>query len=180
VSRPAAFLDRDGVLNAPIVRDGLPYPPAGVSDLELLPRVEESCRALREAGLALVVVTNQPDIARGAVSEADVTAINTRLRAMLSLEDVVVCPHDDRDGCACRKPKPGMILQAAARHDLDLSRSVMVGDRWRDVAAGKAAGTRTVFVDRGYDESMREDPDLTITELYEAIPWVIRAAQPHS
>jgi D-glycero-D-manno-heptose 1,7-bisphosphate phosphatase len=173
------FIDRDGVLNAPVVRDGLPYPPEDSSHLRLLPGVPESCASLRAAGLALIVVSNQPDIARGTIDAAEVEAINDRLETLLGLDEVIVCPHDDTDGCECRKPKPGMILKAAAQRDLDLGRSVMVGDRWRDIAAGRAAGVKTVFVDRGYAEPMREAADLTVNELREAVPWILNAtAQP--
>lgn len=167
------FIDRDGVLNEPLVRDGLPYPPEAATDLRLLPRIAESCASLRAAGLALIVVTNQPDIARGTVDPAVVDSINGRLRRLLGLDEVVVCPHDDTDGCDCRKPKPGMILQAATERNIDLGRSVMVGDRWRDVAAGHAAGVKTVFVDRGYAEPISETPDLTVKELHEAVPWIL-------
>lgn len=169
----AAFLDRDGVLIAARVVDGRPYPP---EDVVLLPGVAEACRALSGAGLKLIVVTNQPDVARGTVSLAAVEAINDRLRAALPLDEVVVCPHDDPDGCDCRKPRPGMITQAAARWDVDLERSVTVGDRWRDVEAGRCAGTRTVFVDRGYAERSPAQPDLTVSELEASVTWIIRTA----
>jgi D-glycero-D-manno-heptose 1,7-bisphosphate phosphatase len=170
------FLDRDGVLNAPLMSDGLPGSPRDTSELELLPGVEEACAQLADAGLVLVVVTNQPDIARGKVDAAVVEELNKRLLGSLALHDVIVCPHDDGDGCDCRKPKPGMLLEGASRWDIDLSQSVMVGDRWRDIEAGRAAGTRTVFVERGYEEPAPDDPDLTVSELYESVPWIIRTA----
>jgi D-glycero-D-manno-heptose 1,7-bisphosphate phosphatase len=176
MSRPAVFLDRDGVLNAAPVTDGRPGAPRDAEGMELLPHVDQACRELKDAGLVLVVVTNQPDIARGTVDPDQVREINERLLKSLALDDVIVCPHDDRDRCACRKPKPGMLLDAASRLGLDLGRSVMVGDRWRDVEAGRAAGTRTVFVDRHYDEPAPEDPDLTVGELHESVSWIIRTA----
>ena len=178
MTRAAVFLDRDGVLNAADVRDGRPHPPADADAVSVLPGAVEACRDLADAGFALIVITNQPDIARGTTSAAAVDAINDRLLAELPLDEVVVCPHDDADGCECRKPRPGMILGAAGRLDIDLSRSVTVGDRWRDVAAGRAAGTRTVFVDRSYDEPSAEGQDLTVNELEESVPWIIRTAGP--
>ncbi len=178
MSRAAVFLDRDGVLNAAEVRDGRPHPPADAAAVAVLPGAAAACRELAAAGLALIVITNQPDIARGTTSTAQVKAINDRLRAELPLDDVVVCPHDDADGCECRKPQPGMILAAARRWEIDLSRSVTVGDRWRDVAAGRAAGTRTVYLDRGYDEPSAEGQDLTVNQLQESVPWIIRTAVP--
>jgi D-glycero-D-manno-heptose 1,7-bisphosphate phosphatase len=177
MSQPAVFLDRDGVLNGPVIRSGRPHPPGTVAEVNVLPGVADACRELAGAGLTLVCITNQPDIARGTQDLATVAAINDRVRELLGLREVVVCPHDDGDGCLCRKPLPGMILDAARRHDLDVARSVTVGDRWRDVEAGRAAGTWTVFVDWGYDERRPELPDLTVKELKEAVPWIIDKAR---
>jgi D-glycero-D-manno-heptose 1,7-bisphosphate phosphatase len=173
MSAPAVFLDRDGVLNEPAIRAGRPHPPDSVADLRLLPGVHRACRELAAAGFTLVCVTNQPDIARGTQDADAVAAINHALQSTLELDEVVVCPHDDADDCRCRKPRPGMILDAAGRLDLDLARSVMVGDRWRDVEAGRSAGTLTVFVDRGYREEVPQAPDLTVAELKEAVGWII-------
>jgi D-glycero-D-manno-heptose 1,7-bisphosphate phosphatase len=173
MSRAAVFLDRDGVLNAPVVVDGRPHPPASPEELELLPGVAEACAELAAAGLPLIVVTNQPDIARGTQSAEAVDAINARLRELIAVDEVVVCPHDDADECACRKPKPGMLVDAARRRELELERSVMVGDRWRDIEAGRAAGTRTVFLDRSYAERAPDGPDLTVNELKESVTWII-------
>lgn len=176
MSRPGVFLDRDGVLNAALVKAGLPGSPREEEELQLLPGVEEACAQLTDAGLVLIVVTNQPDIARGLVDPTVVHNLNEQLRKSLALHDVIVCPHDDGDACECRKPKPGMLLEGASKWDIDLSRSVMVGDRWRDIEAGRAAGTRTVFVDRAYDEPAPEHPDLTVNELHESVQWIIQTA----
>ena len=173
MSRAAVFLDRDGVLNDVRVVDGKPYPPASPEAMRILPGVSDACRSLSEAGFALIVVTNQPDIARGTKDAEDVREINDRLQAALGLDGVVVCPHDDADDCECRKPRPGMLLEAARRWDVDLGRSVMVGDRWRDVEAGRAAGTRTVYIDRGYAEKGPPESDLTVGCLKESIEWII-------
>ena len=175
-ARRAAFLDRDGVLNRPTVVDGTPHPPASVDELELLPGVEDACRRLHDAGLMLIVVTNQPDVARGTQTLAEVEALNTELQARLPLDEVRVCPHDDADACDCRKPAPGMLLDAAREHGLELANSVMVGDRWRDIEAGRRAGCRTVFLDAGYSERSPEAPDLTVRELGEAVPWILETA----
>jgi D-glycero-D-manno-heptose 1,7-bisphosphate phosphatase len=176
MNRPAVFLDRDGVLNSPIVRSGRPYPPKRIDELRVLPGVPAACRDLATAGLTLVCVSNQPDIARGTLDFGTVAAINDELRELLRLDEVVVCPHDDQDGCACRKPLPGMILDAARRLDLDVSHSVTVGDRWRDVEAGRSAGTWTVLIDNGYKERQPDQPDLIVTDLKEAVPWILDRA----
>jgi D-glycero-D-manno-heptose 1,7-bisphosphate phosphatase len=168
-SRPAVFLDRDGVLNEVQVRDGTPHPPSTVEDFRLLPGVVEACERLRELGYALVVVTNQPDIARGTQTRAEVDRMHDLLRAEVKLDDVVVCPHDDADDCGCRKPRPGMILEAAQRLGLDLTASVGIGDRWRDVEAARRAGVRSVFVDRHYSERRPEQPDATVASLPDAV-----------
>lgn len=169
---PAVFLDRDGVLNAAVVVDGRPHPPRSVDEMRLLPGVEDACARLRGAGFALVCVTNQPDIARGVTTAATVAEINEQLRRRLSLDAVAVCPHDDADGCACRKPKPGLIRDAAALLGLDLERSVVVGDRWRDIEAGRQAGCRTVLIDGAYDEPTAV-ADAVAGSLDEAVPWII-------
>ncbi len=173
--RPAVFLDRDGVLNESKVVDGTPHPPGTLSDLRVIPAAVTACRDLRAAGFALVVVTNQPDIARGTDTLANVEALNAAVAAEVPIDEFVTCPHDDADACACRKPLPGMLLDAAGRLGLDLERSFMVGDRWRDIEAGHRAGCTTVFVDRGYTERKPEEPDIVVNELVEAVPQMIAA-----
>ncbi len=171
--RPAVFLDRDGVLNEPIVVNGVPHPPVNAADLVLMEGATNACQRLRSAGLPLVIVTNQPDIARGALSRADVDAINAALQQRLDVDMLLVCPHDDADGCSCRKPQPGMLLQAAELLQIDLARSVMVGDRWRDVMAGRRAGCATVLIAHGYDERSIA-ADLAVNSLEEAVPWILK------
>jgi D-glycero-D-manno-heptose 1,7-bisphosphate phosphatase len=173
VGRRAVFLDRDGVLNAAVVRGGVPYPPGDVDEVEVLPGVEEACVRLRAADFDLVVVTNQPDIARGTRAPAAVQRINDALLAALPLDEIVVCPHDDADGCPCRKPRPGMLLDAAERLGIDLAASFMVGDRWRDVEAGRRAGCRVVFVDHGYGEELAHEPDVVVRGLSAAAEWIL-------
>jgi D-glycero-D-manno-heptose 1,7-bisphosphate phosphatase len=169
----AVFLDRDGVLNRGRLVDGVPRPPESADELELLPGVEDACERLAGAALMLIVVTNQPDIARGTQTREAVDEINRRLAEQLPLDEIRVCPHDDPDRCGCRKPAPGMLTDAAREHGIELERSVMVGDRWRDVEAGKRAHCLTVFIDTGYPERAPEAPDLTVGRLDEAVPWIL-------
>jgi D-glycero-D-manno-heptose 1,7-bisphosphate phosphatase len=168
----AVFLDRDGVLVRAYERGEVSRPPASLEELELLPGVVEACAALHRSGFLLVCVTNQPDIARGKADAADVAALNARVVVLLGLDDVLTCPHDDADQCPCRKPLPGMLLEAAERWTIDLSASIMVGDRWRDIEAGRAAGCGTVFVDHGYAERQPENPDLVVEGLPAAVTWI--------
>jgi len=154
----AVFLDRDGVLNKSIVRDGRPYAPTSLSEFELLPGVVGAAHALHRQGFLLIVVTNQPDVGAGRVKRQTVEQMNAELRKQLPIDDIKVCYHLDRDNCECRKPKPGMLLDAAREWNIDLEASVMVGDRWRDIDAGHAARCKTVFVDCGYDEKEMSEP----------------------
>jgi len=172
--RCAVFLDRDGVLNRAIVRDGKPYPPASVDTLEVLPGVRGALARLRASGYRLVVITNQPDIARGTQARSVVDAMHGRLAEWLPIDEFRVCPHDDADDCHCRKPKPGLIEDAARAAGIDLSASVVVGDRWRDVEAGRAAGCRTVFIDYHYSERAPGEPDAVVGSLDEAADWILR------
>ena len=167
--RPAVFLDRDGTLNRQIIRDGKPYPPNTLAEFELFPGVPAACAALAAAGFILVVATNQPDVGRGTQSAAVVASMHAHLLALVpSLTRIEACyapgtahsPHLPAD--PRRKPAPGMLLDAARLLDLDLSRSWMVGDRWRDIDCGKRAGVRTVFIDFGYDEALQTPPDFTV------------------
>jgi D-glycero-D-manno-heptose 1,7-bisphosphate phosphatase len=173
--RPAVFLDRDGVLNESLVVDGVPRPPYDVADLRILPGVEEACRAFSDAGLLIVVVTNQPDISRGALQPAQLTAIHHVLQDALPLDDIAVCVHDDDAGCPCRKPRPGMVLDAARRLGIDLDRSVLVGDRWRDIEAARRAGVASAYIEWGRGETLPSQPDATFTSLLEARDWVLGA-----
>ncbi|MFZ2302838.1 MAG: HAD family hydrolase [Gallionella sp.] len=164
----AVFLDRDGVINRAVVRDGIPYPPATIDDFELLPGAERAMRALRKAGFLIVVVTNQPDVATGVQRREVVEAMHDKLRAAGLCDDIKVCYHVDASGCDCRKPKPGMLIEAAREWHIDLARSFIVGDRWRDVAAGKAAGCYTFFIDYEYRERRADNPDAVVVSLEDA------------
>ena len=170
----AVFLDRDGVLNRAIVREGKPYPPTKLAELEILSGVPEACAALREAGFLLIVVTNQPDVARGTQRRELVEAMNRALSSRLPLDDIRVCYHDDADCCLCRKPKPGLLLEAARDWHIDLSASFMVGDRWKDIEAGRNAGCKTVFIDRGYAEGRPACSDHQAGSLTDAVDWILQ------
>jgi D-glycero-D-manno-heptose 1,7-bisphosphate phosphatase len=156
--RRAVFLDRDGVINRTVVRGGKPYPPDGLDDLKVLPGVSRAAESLRAAGFLLIVATNQPDVAAGRQRREVVEAMHERIQAVLSIDAIKVCYHGEGDHCGCRKPSPGMLLEASAEWSIDLARSFMVGDRWRDVGAGRAAGCRTILVGGGYGEPFPEPP----------------------
>jgi D-glycero-D-manno-heptose 1,7-bisphosphate phosphatase len=180
MGRLGVFLDRDGVLNRAPIRGGRPLSPSRLEEVELLPGVPEACARLRDGGYRLIVVTNQPEVARGRLSREAVEAIHEFLRGGLPLDDVRVCYHDDGAGCNCRKPKPGMLLAAAEAWGIDLRRSFMVGDRWRDIEAGRRAGCRTVFIDYRYDEPRPVGADFETDSLLSAADWILSAARPKS
>lgn len=171
----AVFLDRDGVLNDAIVDEaGVPHPPAGVEDLRLAEGVEQACKAFRAAGYLLIGITNQPDVARGTTARATVEAINARLLERLPLDAILVCYHDDRDACSCRKPKPGLLFQAMTRWNIDRRLSVMVGDRWKDVEAGRRAGCRTALVCSDYSAAEQISPDFAASTLLDVAEWILQ------
>lgn len=170
----AVFLDRDGTLIESDVRDGLPFAVADHADFTLLHGTEEACDLLRAAGFLLVMVTNQPDVARGRVLRQTVDESNQHLLDVLRLDAAKACYHDDSDGCRCRKPLPGMLIEAARELGVVLDKnSYLVGDRWRDIDAGTAAGVTTVLIDHGYAEAIREPADHTTGSLLDAATWII-------
>jgi D-glycero-D-manno-heptose 1,7-bisphosphate phosphatase len=174
----AVFLDRDGILNEVVVRDGRPYPPASLAELRLTARVEECLSDLKRHGFLLIVVTNQPDVARGTQTKAAVEEMNAYLASRLPIDDTYVCYHDDGDGCACRKPAPGLLLEAARRHGIELTKSFLIGDRWRDVEAGTRAHCKTLLVENGYAEKRSETPATFETNsLRSAVDWIIAQRQ---
>jgi len=170
----AVFLDRDGVLNEPIVREGRPYPPGSLEQLKIYPDAPPALGLLRHAGFLLIVVSNQPDVARGTQSREVVQAINDAVAAVLPIDEFCVCFHDDGDACDCRKPRPGLLIQAGRELEIDLTRSYLIGDRWRDIDAGAAAGCRTVLIDRGYRERPPKSPQTqTAASLLAAVKWIL-------
>lgn len=169
----AVFLDRDGVINEGIVRDGKPYPPQSVEALRLLAGVEQAVGALKDHGFALVVVTNQPDVRTGVQRREAVLEMHRRLMDWLPLDAIKACYHTDEDDCSCRKPKPGMINEAAEELAIDPKASFMVGDRWRDIGAGNAAGCRSFYIDYGYNERRPVGDYVTVLDLPEAVEIIL-------
>jgi D-glycero-D-manno-heptose 1,7-bisphosphate phosphatase len=168
----AVFLDRDGVINVGVVRDGKPFAPLTLDEFQIAPGVPQALANLKAAGFLLIVVTNQPDISRGLGRRDQVDAIHAHMRQVLPIDDVFVCFHDDKDLCACRKPLPGLIYAAAVRHEVQIARSYMVGDRWRDIGAGKNAGCASILVN-AFPEEKRIDPDVELADLLEASRWIL-------
>ena len=163
----AVFLDRDGVLNAAPIINGVPSPPSNTSELQIIERVGEAIARLKAHGFIPVIITNQPDIARGKVKIDAVSQINKTLCKVLEIEHLYMCSHDDHHRCECRKPQPGLILRASSDLEISLKDSFMVGDRWKDIAAGQAAGCKNFFIDYSYREDQPSQPFVKVTSLNE-------------
>jgi len=178
--RPAIFLDRDGTLNRIVRVDDKPFPPRTLEEFVLLEDAAAGCQALARAGFILVVVTNQPDVGRGTLDLAMVERQHALLQTLIpEITRIEVC-YDAGRGSETdsprRKPSPGMVLDAAKELNLDLTRSWMIGDRWRDVDCGQRAGVRTVFIDCGYAETLKTRPDHTVSSFAAAVQVVLGAS----
>jgi len=172
----AVFLDRDGVLNAPIIREGKPYPPQTLEEFLIYPEAVEACALLHQQGFLLVVVTNQPDVGRGTQSWEVIEAMHKHLRQIIpTIDRIEVCTASDDKApdARRRKPAPGMVLDAAQALGIDLSRSYLIGDRWRDIECGHEAGCTTFFIEHSYQEELRRPPHHYVTNLLEAAQMIL-------
>ena len=168
------FLDRDGVINRALIREGLPYPPKSLEELEILPGAFDSLRLLKESGFLLIVVTNQPDVGRGIQKKQTVKKMHDFLLKKLPLDFIYVCWHGQDGECDCRKPLPGLLYKAEEDWHIDLKNSFMIGDRWRDIGSGNAAGCKTILIDYQYKESLKYLPDYTATSICDASEQIIK------
>jgi len=173
----AVFLDRDGVLSRSLVRNGLPFAPTTLEDFEILPETPEACHRLKQAGFVLVVVTNQPEVGRGTLAREIVEAMHAKMCRELPIDRVGVCYHSGHgmSHCDCRKPKIGLLVSAARELNIDLAQSWMVGDRWRDIDCGFAAGCRTIFIERNYAEALKHAPDFRARDIAQAAGLILAA-----
>lgn len=168
----AFFLDRDGVLNQTVFRNGKERAPYELSEFKLHEGVTEAIQLLKESGFKLIVVTNQPDVARGWVTKEKVDLVNNKIQELLEVDDIKVCFHIDQDNCECRKPRPGMLLEAGREFMVDMGQSFMAGDRTSDIEAGKNAGCRTILIGHG-NEQTGAAPDFKFDSLYQAVNFIL-------
>ncbi len=161
----AVFLDRDGVINLTVFRKGAERAPQDMSEFAYVEGVHATLAALQARGYVLLVCTNQPDVARGWQDRDQVLAFHAKIERELPVSRVYACFHDDVDACACRKPKPGLLVQGSDEFGLDLQQSWMIGDRSKDIEAGKAAGCRTIYLRHDHDTAQSGSPDYEITKL---------------
>lgn len=175
MSRPAVFFDRDGVLNPVVMRGDIVASPRSLDEWRLEPQAPALIAALRDVGFMTFVITNQPDVARGLMSGETLDQIHSSLAEAAPLDDIAACRHDNADGCTCRKPKPGLVLGLASKHDVDLGASWVIGDQDRDVATGRAAGVATILLRRPYNSG--SGADHTVETLSEAVALVLEGAR---
>lgn len=155
--RKAIFFDRDGVINKVILKDGKPFSPRKFEEFKLLDGIRKVLERFRKKEFLNIIVTNQPDIARGLIKTETLEKMHKFIEENLPIDDIFICPHDDIDNCHCRKPKPGMLLEAAEKWHINLKESFMIGDSWKDIEAGKAAGCATVLLDNLYNKEVEAD-----------------------
>jgi D-glycero-D-manno-heptose 1,7-bisphosphate phosphatase len=173
IKTKAIFLDRDGVLNKAIVRNRKPYPPSTIDELEILEGVYEGVELLKHSGYRLIVITNQPDVSRGLTTIEKVNEINNSIIQLLNVDEIMCCFHDDNENCECRKPKPGMILEAVKKWNIDLSVSYLIGDRWRDIQTAKNIGITSILIKYDYDEK-KINADFECNNLEEAANYILK------
>ena len=166
--KKSVFLDRDGVINKVYIKDGLPQSPNSLNELKILPGVKESIIKLKKLNFICLMVTNQPNVSRKKIDKNSVIQMNNFLKNEIALDDIFVCYHDDSDNCNCRKPKPGLLLQAGKKWDVDFKKSFMIGDRWKDIQAGEKVGCKTIFLDYKYNEKKPKKPDFVSDSLFNA------------
>ncbi|MBF0280865.1 MAG: HAD-IIIA family hydrolase [SAR324 cluster bacterium] len=169
MGKKAVLFDRDGVINQSIVRNGKPFPPQTMAEFKWVEKVRETLETLSSIDYLLVIFTNQPDVGRGQQSLQQVGIFHEHIKKTLPVAQIYTCFHDNKDQCECRKPKPGMIFEAQNDWEIDLQQSFVVGDRWRDIDAGNEAGCQTIWLDYGYDEALRSQPDYTIKHLHQIL-----------
>lgn len=172
-NKKAIFLDRDGVINKLITRGGKPQAPYTLEEFSLFPGVEEACLKLKQFDYLTIIVTNQPDVARGWVKSESVELINKRIMELLPIDDIKICFHTNSDNCLCRKPLPGMLIDAALHWGIDLMQSYMIGDRYGDISAGVNAGCKTILVGPGDAQGNHPDPDHVVDSLLEGVAIIL-------
>jgi D-glycero-D-manno-heptose 1,7-bisphosphate phosphatase len=173
MKKKCVFFDRDGVLNAACVKNSKPYPPESFEKLTFVENAKSLTASLKNAGFLLISITNQPDFSRGLKSLTEINQINNEVKNRLQLDDIFCCLHDNKDNCNCRKPKPGMIYEAAQKWNIDLKRSFLIGDRKSDILAGSSVGLITIFIDYNYAEPKPDNANFVCANLQQAVDFIL-------
>lgn len=174
--KKCVFLDRDGVLNDSIVKHGKPYAPCSHEEFKIANGSISTVKKIKSMGFMTIIITNQPDISSGKSSPELMESFHKQLQNKMPIDDIYVCPHLEADNCSCRKPKPGLIYQAAEKHNIDLKSSFFIGDRWRDVGCAFKAGIKSIFIDHGYSEQLQHKPDFIISSIQFAEDCISRGS----
>ena len=174
LNNKAVFLDRDGVINRSLVKDGKPFPPHSLDVFEILPEIPESLLFLKKKGFMLIVLTNQPDVGRGKQKRKIVEKMNNYLLEQLPLDGIYVCWHGKDGECNCRKPLPGLLFKAVKDWEIDIQKSYLIGDRWRDIDMGVTAGCKTIFIDYQYNECLNFSPNYKTYSIKDAVNWIVK------
>lgn len=175
MSKKALFLDRDGVINKAFIRAGKSYPPSSLEEVSILEGVPEALQLSKKLGFINIVITNQPDIGTGKTTLENVEHINTFLKKELLIDDIYMCPHTDGNQCLCRKPNPGLFIEAQKKWNIDLEESFLIGDRWKDIEAGQRVGCKCFFLDYDYREKKPAPPYTSIASLLDAVHIIQKA-----
>jgi D-glycero-D-manno-heptose 1,7-bisphosphate phosphatase len=170
--RPAVFLERDGILNLVRVERGHQVTPLTVDDFRLNPEALLPVRQLKQGGFLLIATTCQPGLSRGYQSRRELDQMHALLCREFPLEDILVCPHDETDRCPCRKPKPGLLIEAAFRWHLDLEHSFVISDKWRDAEAARNAGCTSILIHSPWNGYVH--PDFVVPSLRDAAPKILQ------
>ena len=168
-NRKAIFLDRDGTLNKVYIENGLPISPSSLNKFKIIKGVKKSINRLKKLNFLCILITNQPDVFRGKISKKTVVKMNSYIKKKIKLDDMFVCYHDNEHNCSCRKPKPGLLVKASKKWKIDLNKSFMIGDRWKDILAGKKVGCKTIFINNNYKNDKKVKADFTFKSLLKAV-----------
>ena len=168
-NRKAIFLDRDGTLNKAYIKNGLPISPSSLNKFKIIKGVKKSINRLKKLNFLCILITNQPDVFRGKISKKTVVKMNSYIKKKIKLDDMFVCYHDNEHNCSCRKPKPGLLVKASKKWKIDLNKSFMIGDRWKDILAGKKVGCKTIFINNNYKNDKKVKADFTFKSLLKAV-----------
>ena len=169
MNKKAIFIDRDGIINKVVMREGTVSSPWRLEEFEILPDVKECLGAFKKMGFLNIVFSNQPDISRGFLKIDDLDKMHKIIADKLPMDEIKFCPHDDKAHCSCRKPKPGLILEAVEKWSIDLEKSYVIGDSWKDIGAGKAAGCKTFLLRREYNKDFQKDYNFEVNNLKEMV-----------
>ena len=172
----AFFFDRDGILNKSLIINRKPYSPKFPSELVLNYQLVKFINKLKKEGYLIIVVSNQPDIKSGKLTKFSLKIMNSIIKKYFNVDDIYICPHGKNDDCECRKPKPGMLLEASKKWNIELKKSFLIGDRWKDIAAGSIMNCTTIFIDYNYNEPKPKNCSykfLSISEMIKSIERII-------